>query len=107
MLLNEFNWKKEVLQSDEPVLVDFWAAWCAPCRMVAPVVEELAKTYAGKLTVAKLDVDENGEIAVQYQVQSIPTLILFKDGKPAQRVVGYMNKERLLAQLRPHLDFLS
>jgi thioredoxin 1 len=92
----------EVLNAEKPVLVDFWAAWCGPCRMVAPVVEELAKDYRDQLSVRKLDVDENINVAAQYQVQSIPTLILFKDGKPAQRIVGYMPKERLLAQLKPH-----
>jgi thioredoxin 1 len=102
---NEFE--TQVLKSDKPVLVDFWAAWCGPCRMVAPVVEELASDYQGQLAVYKLDVDDNGNTATQYQVQSIPTLILFKDGKPAQRIVGYMPKARLLAQLKPHLDFVS
>jgi len=101
------EFETKVLKSEQPVLVDFWATWCGPCRMVAPVVEELAKQYEGKLSVAKLDVDANGNTAIEYQVQSIPTLILFKDGKPAQRIVGYMNRDRLLAQLKPHLDFLS
>ena len=102
---NEFE--TQVLKSEKPVLVDFWAAWCGPCRMVGPIVEQLAKDYQQQLNVYKLDVDSNGNTAIQYQVQSIPTLILFKDGKPAQRIVGYMPKERLLAQLKPHLDFVS
>ena len=102
---NEFE--TQVLKAEKPVLVDFWATWCGPCRMVGPIVEQLAKDYQDQLTVYKLDVDNNGNTAVQYQVQSIPTLILFKDGKPAQRIVGYMPKERLLAQLKPHLDFVG
>ena len=105
--VSDGTFEQDVLKAEQPVLVDFWAAWCGPCRMVAPVVEEIAKQYQGKLTVAKLDVDENSNTAIEYQVQSIPTLILFKDGKPAQRIVGYMNKERLLGQLKPHLDFLG
>lgn len=101
------DFETQVLKSEKPVLVDFWAAWCGPCRMVGPIVEQLAKDFQEQLTVYKLDVDNNGDTAIQYQVQSIPTLILFKDGKPAQRIVGYMPKERLLAQLKPHLDFVS
>ena len=101
------DFETQVLKAEKPVLVDFWATWCGPCRMVGPIVEQLAKEYQDQLTVYKLDVDNNGDTAIQYQVQSIPTLILFKDGKPAQRIVGYMPKERLLAQLKPHLDFVS
>lgn len=102
--VTDSDFEAQVLKAGQPVLVDFWAAWCGPCKMVAPVVEEIAKDYQGKLSVYKLDVDDNGNTAIQYGVQSIPTLILFKDGKPAHRIVGYMPKERLLAQLKPHLD---
>ena len=105
--VSDTEFETQVLKSAKPVLVDFWAAWCGPCRMVGPIVEQLAKDYQEQLAVYKLDVDSNQNTAVQYQVQSIPTLILFKDGKPAQRIVGYMPKERLLAQLKPHLVFVS
>jgi len=85
----------DVLQNETPVLVDFWAPWCGPCHMIAPVVEELAKDYSGRLTVVKLNVDENPNTAQKYQVMGIPTLILFKGGEPVERFVGYMPKEDL------------
>jgi len=98
------SFQTDVLQSSEPVLVDFWATWCQPCRMVAPVVEEIATENTGKLKVFKLDVDENQNTAMQYGVSSIPTLILFKDGQPVERVVGFSPKERLMSKLTPHLS---
>lgn len=102
--VSDATFESEVLKATTPVLVDFWAAWCGPCRMVAPVVDEIARDYDGKLKVVKLDVDENGNTAAQFGVQSIPTLLLFKDGKAVQRIVGYRPKDRLLKDLQPHLS---
>jgi len=86
------SFTNDVLESEVPVLVDFWASWCGPCLMVAPVLEQLADEMNGKVRVAKLNVDENQEIAIQFQVSSIPTFILFKDGRPADRMLGAMPK---------------
>ena len=86
------NWDQEVLKSDQPVLVDFWAQWCGPCRMVAPVLEQIAGEMEGKVRIAKLDVDSNQQTAYQFQVQSIPTFILFKNGQMADRMMGAMPK---------------
>lgn len=93
-----------VLLSTTPVLVDFWATWCGPCRMVAPVLDEIAREKAGSLTVAKLDVDANPGTAKDYQVVSIPTLILFKGGKPVKRIVGAKGKAALLREIAAELD---
>ncbi len=103
MEVTDATFDKEVVQSAMPALVDFWAAWCGPCRMIAPVVKEIASEQAGALKVAKLDVDQNPATATRFGVQSIPTLIVFKDGQPVERIVGYMPKERLLERVRPHL----
>lgn len=89
------NFKSEVLDSKLPVLVDFWAEWCAPCRMVAPVVEKIEKDYAGKLKVGKVNVDDNSKTPQQYGVQGIPTLILFKDGQVINQMVGFQPEQKL------------
>jgi thioredoxin 1 len=102
--VTEQNFSQEVLKSPIPVLVDFWAAWCAPCRAIAPMVEQIAIEYAGKLKVVKLDVDSNNDIAGQYSVLNIPTLILFKGGNPVERVVGVRPKPELISRIQPHLS---
>ena len=104
MAITDTSFDSEVLNSDVPVLLDFWAAWCGPCKMIAPVVEELASDHAETLKVGKLDVDSDPGVAMRYGVQSIPTLILFKDGQEAERIIGFLPKERLLAKLAPHLS---
>lgn len=93
------NWAEEVLQSATPVLVDFWAAWCGPCRMIAPIVDELADEYGGQVKVGKLNVDDHQDIAGKYGVMSIPTLMVFKNGEPVERVVGFMPKKELKQRL--------
>ena len=89
------NFEQEVLKSDIPVLVDFWATWCGPCMMLSPVIEEIAKEYEGKIKVGKVNVDEESALAVKYRVASIPTLILLKNGAAEKMTVGYQSKEQL------------
>ena len=101
--VNGNNFKQEVLESSIPVLVDFWASWCMPCRMLAPTIEKLAEENQGKLKVCKLNTDENQNIAAQYGIQGIPTLIIFKEGKEVGRTVGVMSKEKLQEKLDPVL----
>lgn len=93
------NWQSEVESSATPVLVDFWAVWCGPCRMIAPIVEELAAEYEGNVKIGKLNVDEHQAIAAKYGVMSIPTLLVFKNGQPVERIVGFAPKKDLKAKI--------
>lgn len=102
-VVTDQDFEEKVLQSHEVIVTDFWAEWCGPCKMIAPVLEEIAREYAGKLKVAKLDVDANPSTAMAYGILSIPTLLVFKNGQPVERIVGFMPKERLLSRIRPHL----
>ncbi len=97
------NFQAEVLESEVPVLVDFWAPWCGPCRMVAPVVEEIAEEHGDALKVVKLNIDDNQQTAMEFNVMSIPTLIVFRGGQPAKTVVGAYPKRKLVAELEPAL----
>ncbi|MBL7811276.1 MAG: thioredoxin [Bacteroidetes bacterium] len=97
------NWTEQVLQSDKPVLVDLWAEWCGPCRMIGPIVDELAKEYDGKAVVGKLNVDENPDIAANYGVRSIPTLLVFKGGQLVDKIVGAVPKPNIAQKLEAQL----
>lgn len=101
---DEANWEQEVLSSDTPVLVDFWAAWCGPCLRMAPIVEAIAEQYAGRLKVGKLDVDQNPDLATRYGIMSIPTLVLFKAGQPVEFIVGLQPRASLVRRIDAVLD---
>jgi thioredoxin 1 len=106
-VVTDQSFEQEVLKSDGPVLVDFWATWCGPCRMVAPVLEEVATEQGDKIRIAKLDVDANPITAGRFGVRAIPTMILFKSGREAERIVGYHPKPQLMQKLTPHLGAVS
>ena len=101
--ITDANFQKEVLESSVPVLVDFWAVWCGPCKMIAPVVEEIASEYDGKLKVGKVDVDNNPEVPLKFGIRSIPTLMIFKGGKVVEQIIGAVPKRNLLDKVTQHL----
>ncbi|MGD9900253.1 MAG: thioredoxin [Calditrichaceae bacterium] len=101
--LNDGNFEQEVIKSDIPVLVDFWAEWCAPCRMIAPIVEDISVEFKDKLKVGKLDVDNNPQVSMNYGIRSIPTLLIFMNGKAEEQIVGAVPKKTLLEKLSPFI----
>ncbi len=102
--VSDSSFETEVLKSNIPVLVDFWATWCGPCKMIAPVVEEIANENAGKLKVVKVDVDSNPETSMKFSIRSIPTIMIFKGGKVVEQLIGAMPKKNLMDKLLPHLN---
>lgn len=103
LTLTDVNFEEEVLSSDLPVLVDFWAAWCGPCKMVAPIIEEIARDYDGKIKVAKLNVDEYSNVASKYNIMSIPTIFLFKNGEPVEKLIGARSKDEFKEMIERHI----
>ena len=101
--VTDANFDADVLKSDTPVLVDFWATWCGPCRAIAPIVEELAGEYQGKVKVGKMDVDRNGATPMRYKVTGIPTLLVFKGGQVKEQIVGFCDKSKIEAALTKHI----
>ncbi len=99
VVVTDSNFNEVVLKSTNPVLVDFWATWCKPCQMVGPILEDLTSEYSGRLTIAKLDVDQNQQTAQKYHVMSIPAMIIFKQGKPVANIVGFKPKDKLKQEL--------
>ncbi|MDI6828040.1 MAG: thioredoxin [Armatimonadota bacterium] len=97
------NFEQEVLNSDTPVLVDFWASWCGPCRMIAPFIEEIAQEYGEKLKVVKVDVDQSPSVAGRFGIMSIPTLMLFKNGNIVETIVGALPKQQIIQKIQPHI----
>lgn len=98
------NFEEEVLKSELPVLIDFWAVWCGPCKMIAPSIDELANEYEGKAKIGKLDVDNNQQVATKYGIRSIPTLLIFKDGKMVDQIVGALPKPKIAEKLNAHIN---
>jgi thioredoxin 1 len=107
VVLTDDNWKAEVLDADGPVLVDFWAEWCPPCRMIAPSIEALATTYSGRAKVGKLNVDENPAVAQTFAVRSIPTLLVFKGGRVVDQQIGAVPQPRIAAMIEQQLDAVA
>ncbi len=103
LTLTESNWNEEVVSSDKPVLVDFWAPWCGPCRIIAPIIEELADEFEGQIKVGKLNTDENPNVAMQYGIRAIPTVILFKNGEVVDTRIGVQPKEALKQMILSHI----
>jgi thioredoxin 1 len=102
--LEDATFERDVLQSTMPVLVDFGATWCGPCRMIDPIVEELAGEYAGRFVIGKVDVDENPQTSMNYGIRSVPTLMIFKGGKPVDMIIGAVGKQKLVEKLNAHLN---
>lgn len=100
--LTDDNFQKEVLEASEPVLVDFWATWCGPCRLIAPIIDELAEEYDGTVRVGKVDVDNNQKVAMQYGIRSIPSLLIFKGGRVVDTIVGAVPKNQIVDRLKTH-----
>jgi len=102
--ITDSNFQQEVLNSDKPVLLDFWAVWCGPCKSIAPVVEEIAREYDGKLKVGKVDVDTNPEVSMKFGIRNIPALMVFKEGRVVEQVIGAVHKRNLLDKVTPHIE---
>ncbi len=101
--ITDANFEEEVIKSDIPVLIDFWAVWCGPCKAIAPLVEELSVEYEGKVKIGKIDIDNNQAVSVKYGIRSIPTLLIFKEGKIVDQIVGVVPKAQIVSKLEPHI----